>query len=202
MTVGVSQIRHQESDHRRCARGRSPTTAIWPIPIDRYATSTRKTPRATRWRSPGLPRHADQHRGPAAGEILPAVSRRRDRLLSLLQRYLGRRRQYLSNSTTRIRSRNVWILEGRVRYYKQNSANFYSDLFPPADYAKFRRPRPEFGGLGQHHDRRQGHLRVPARRLEGVQARHRHARHQPHSLQLLDFRNIKYYGVPQYPPGD
>ena len=24
---------------------------------------------------------------------------------------------------------NIWILEGRFRYYKQNHANFYSDLF-------------------------------------------------------------------------
>ena len=28
---------------------------------------------------------------------------------------------------------NIWILEGRLRYYKQNHANFYSDLFPYAD---------------------------------------------------------------------
>ncbi len=26
--------------------------------------------------------------------------------------------------------KNIWILEGRLRYYKQNSASFYSDLFP------------------------------------------------------------------------
>ena len=39
-------------------------------------------------------------------------------------------------------------------------------------------------------------LCVPARRLEVLQARHGHARRQPDSLQLPDFRNIKYYGVP------
>jgi hypothetical protein len=33
--------------------------------------------------------------------------------------------------------RNVWILEGRVRYYKQNSADFYSDLYPQANYQNF-----------------------------------------------------------------
>ena len=32
---------------------------------------------------------------------------------------------------------NLWILEGRFRYYKQNSATFYSDLFPQADYQNF-----------------------------------------------------------------
>jgi hypothetical protein len=26
--------------------------------------------------------------------------------------------------------KNIWILEGRLRYYKQNSASFYSDIFP------------------------------------------------------------------------
>ena len=28
---------------------------------------------------------------------------------------------------------NIWILEGRFRYYKQNNANFYTDLFQYAD---------------------------------------------------------------------
>jgi hypothetical protein len=32
---------------------------------------------------------------------------------------------------------NLWILEGRVRYYKQNHADFYSDLFPGADAQNF-----------------------------------------------------------------
>jgi hypothetical protein len=32
---------------------------------------------------------------------------------------------------------NVWIFEGRVRYYSQGHANFYSDLFPYADSQNF-----------------------------------------------------------------
>ena len=32
---------------------------------------------------------------------------------------------------------NIWILEGRFRYYKQNHANFYSDLFAYADEYRF-----------------------------------------------------------------
>jgi hypothetical protein len=32
---------------------------------------------------------------------------------------------------------NLWILEGRVRYYKQNAATFYSDLFPFAASQNF-----------------------------------------------------------------
>ena len=30
-----------------------------------------------------------------------------------------------------------WILEGRVRYYQQESADFYRDIFPRADFANF-----------------------------------------------------------------
>jgi hypothetical protein len=33
--------------------------------------------------------------------------------------------------------RNIWILEGRLRYYRQNSATFYSDLFPYANSQNF-----------------------------------------------------------------
>ncbi len=32
---------------------------------------------------------------------------------------------------------NLWILEGRVRFYDQNHATFYSDLFPSVDYQNF-----------------------------------------------------------------
>jgi hypothetical protein len=30
-----------------------------------------------------------------------------------------------------------WILEGRVRYYQQEAADFYQDIFPRADFANF-----------------------------------------------------------------
>ncbi|HVW69555.1 MAG TPA: DUF3570 domain-containing protein [Steroidobacteraceae bacterium] len=30
-----------------------------------------------------------------------------------------------------------WILDGSIRYYRQNAASFYSDLFPRADYQNF-----------------------------------------------------------------
>lgn len=32
---------------------------------------------------------------------------------------------------------NLWILEGRFRYYQQNHATFYSDLFPSVGYQNF-----------------------------------------------------------------
>ena len=33
--------------------------------------------------------------------------------------------------------RNLWIFEGRLRYYKQRQAVFYSDIFPQAGYQNF-----------------------------------------------------------------
>lgn len=30
-----------------------------------------------------------------------------------------------------------WVFDGRFRYYRQNAANFYSDLYPRANYANF-----------------------------------------------------------------
>ncbi len=33
--------------------------------------------------------------------------------------------------------RRRWIFDGRLRYYRQNAADFYSDLFPRADYQNF-----------------------------------------------------------------
>jgi hypothetical protein len=33
--------------------------------------------------------------------------------------------------------RNLWIFEGRFRYYKQRQATFYSDIFPQAGYQNF-----------------------------------------------------------------
>ena len=107
-----------------------------------------------------------------------------------------------TSSTTPIPSAIIWIFEGRVRYYKQNSATFYSDLFPFAELAEFRGARPESRRAGQLHHRRQSHLRVLARRLEDVQARARSTFDVSRiRFNYLDFRNIKYYGVPQYPPG-
>jgi hypothetical protein len=32
---------------------------------------------------------------------------------------------------------NLWIIEGRVRHYSQNHADFYSDIFPYAGYQNF-----------------------------------------------------------------
>jgi Protein of unknown function (DUF3570) len=98
--------------------------------------------------------------------------------------------------------RNVWILEGRFRYYKQNAATFYSDLFPYAGSQNFVARDQDLAA--------QDNITVGAKATYAF---------LPHGWKMFkrgtvtfdvsridfkysDFRNIKYYGVPQYSPGD
>jgi len=96
---------------------------------------------------------------------------------------------------------NIWILEGRFRYYTQNNANFYSDLFQYAD-------EYEFEGRDQD-------LAAQDNYTIGAKATYAFL---PNGWKIFkratvtfdasriafhykDFRNIKDYGLPQYPPG-
>jgi len=96
---------------------------------------------------------------------------------------------------------NIWILEGRFRYYTQNNANFYSDLFQYAD---------EFEFEGRDQD-----LAAQDNYTIGAKATYAFL---PNGWKIFkratvtfdasriafhykDFRNIKDYGLPQYPPG-
>jgi Protein of unknown function (DUF3570) len=96
---------------------------------------------------------------------------------------------------------NIWILEGRFRYYTQNDANFYSDLFQYAD-------EYEFEGRDQD-------LAAQDNYTIGAKATYAFL---PNGWKIFkratvtfdasriafhykDFRNIKDYGLPQYPPG-
>jgi hypothetical protein len=97
--------------------------------------------------------------------------------------------------------RNRWIFEGRVRYYKQNAANFYSDLFPFADSQNFTARDQNLAALdnttigakvtyaflpdGWRFFKR-GTVTLDVSRIR---------------FNYLDFRNIKDYGLPQYTPG-
>ncbi|HMH27912.1 MAG TPA: DUF3570 domain-containing protein [Steroidobacteraceae bacterium] len=97
--------------------------------------------------------------------------------------------------------RNRWIFEGRVRYYKQSAANFYSDLFPFADSQNFTARDQNLAALdnttigakvtyaflpdGWRFFKR-GTVTLDVSRIR---------------FNYLDFRNIKDYGLPQYPPG-
>jgi len=96
---------------------------------------------------------------------------------------------------------NVWILEGRFRYYTQNHANFYSDLFQYAD-------EYEFEGRDQD-------LAAQDNYTIGAKATYAFL---PNGWKMFkratvtfdasritfhyqDFRDIKNYGLPQYQPG-
>jgi hypothetical protein len=98
--------------------------------------------------------------------------------------------------------RNRWIFEGRVRYYKQTAATFYSDLFPFAGSQNFTARDQNLAALdnttigakvtyafwpdGWRFFKR-GTVTLDASRIR---------------FNYLDFRNIKYFGIPQgYSPG-
>jgi hypothetical protein len=97
--------------------------------------------------------------------------------------------------------RNVWILEGLARYYKQNAADFYSDLYPFADSQNFTgrdqnlaaQDNYEIGAKATYAFLPDG-WKFFKRATVTLDVSRIH-------FNYTDFRNIKYYGVPQYPPG-
>ena len=96
--------------------------------------------------------------------------------------------------------RNIWILEGNLRYYKQNSANFYSDLFPYADSQNFMaRDQDLAAGDNFTIDVKATYALLPdgwkifkRATFTGEVSRI--------SYHYTAFRNIKDYGLPQYAP--
>jgi hypothetical protein len=98
--------------------------------------------------------------------------------------------------------RNVWIFEGRLRYYKQNAATFYSDLFPFADSQNF---TARDQNLAAQDNYTIGAKATYAFLPDGWKFFKRGTATLDFSrihFNYLDFRNIKYYGVPQYQPGE
>ena len=97
--------------------------------------------------------------------------------------------------------RNKWIFEGRVRYYKQTAASFYSDLFPFADSQNFTARDQNLAALNNYTIGakvtyaflpdgwkvfKRGTVTFDASRIR---------------FNYQDFRNIKDFGVPQFGPG-
>jgi Protein of unknown function (DUF3570) len=96
---------------------------------------------------------------------------------------------------------NKWIFEGRVRYYKQSAASFYSDLFPFAGSQNFTARDQNLAALdnttigakvtyaflpdGWRMFKR-GTVTADVSRIR---------------FNYLDFRDIKDFGLPQYTPG-
>src|SRR5271170_3326679 len=98
--------------------------------------------------------------------------------------------------------RNIWILEGRLRYYKQGHATFYSDLFPYADSQNFMARDQD---LAASDNTTIGAKATYAFLPDGWKIFKRGTVTFDISrirFKYLDFRNIKYYGVPEYLPGD
>ena len=98
--------------------------------------------------------------------------------------------------------KNVWILEGRLRYYKQSAASFYSDLFPFADSQNFTardqnlaaQDNTTIGGKVTYAFLPDGWRFFKRGTVTADVSRIR--------FNYLDFRNIKDFGLPQYEPGD
>jgi len=97
--------------------------------------------------------------------------------------------------------RNKWIFEGRVRYYKQNAASFYRDLFDFNPQQNFEARDQNLAALDN--------ITVGAKVTyaflpEGWSVFKRGTVTLDYSrirFNYLDFRNIKDFGLPQYQPG-
>lgn len=97
---------------------------------------------------------------------------------------------------------NVWILEGRLRYYTQNHADFYSDLFAYADQYQFEARDQD---LAAQENYTIGAKATYAFLPNGWKMFKRATITFDASritFHYLDFTNIKYYGLPEYQPGD
>jgi hypothetical protein len=96
---------------------------------------------------------------------------------------------------------NIWIVEGRFRYYKQNHADFYSDLFQYADEYRFEGRDQDLAAQDNYTI---GAKVTYAFLPDGWKIFKRATATFDVSritFHYLDFRDIKYYGVPQYTAG-
>jgi Protein of unknown function (DUF3570) len=97
---------------------------------------------------------------------------------------------------------NKWIFEGRVRYYKQSAANFYSDLFPFAGSQNFMARDQNLAALDNttigakvtYAFLPNGWKMFKRGTVTGDISRIR--------FNYLDFRDIKDFGPPQFTAGD
>jgi hypothetical protein len=97
---------------------------------------------------------------------------------------------------------NIWILEGRFRYYKQNHAEFYSDLFAYADEYRFEARDQDLAAQDNYTvGAKVTYAFLPDgwKMFKRATATFDVSRITFH---YLDFRDIKYFGVPDYLPGD
>ena len=96
---------------------------------------------------------------------------------------------------------NIWIFEGRLRYYKQSHATFYSDIFPYANAQNFEARDQD---LASSENTTIGAKVTYAFLPDGWRIFKRGTLTLDVSriaFHYLDFTDIKYYGLPQYQPG-
>ena len=97
---------------------------------------------------------------------------------------------------------NIWILEGRVRYYQQTHASFYSDIFPAAGYLNFEARDQD---LASSENTTIGAKVTYAFLPDGWKMFKRGTATLDVSrinFHYLDFRDIRDFGVPAYQPGE
>jgi hypothetical protein len=98
--------------------------------------------------------------------------------------------------------KNIWILEGRLRFYEQGHASFYSDLFPFAGSQNFMARDKE---LAASKNTTIGAKATYAFLPDGWKLFKRGTATLDVSriqIKYSDFRDIKHYGVPAYTAGD
>ncbi len=88
-----------------------------------------------RARARDLPAHAYQRCGFDHPEVLPALARRALGPVPLLRRHLGHRRAHGRGGIHA--PWKQWVFTGSYRFYTQNQADFFSDLFPAIDAQNF-----------------------------------------------------------------
>jgi len=96
---------------------------------------------------------------------------------------------------------NIWILEGRLRFYKQTHASFYSDIFPAAGYQNFEARDQD---LASSENTTIGGKLTYAFLPEGWKMFKRGTATldvSRISFHYLDFTDIRDFGLPQYEPG-
>jgi hypothetical protein len=96
---------------------------------------------------------------------------------------------------------NVWIFEGRFRYYSQNHADFYSDLFQYANQYQFEARDQDLAAQNNY----TVGAKVTYAFLPNGWKMFKRATVTFDASRItfhyLDFTDIKYYGLPQYQPG-
>ncbi len=199
------QRRRLANSHQELYRGRKPSShhrrrlSGESLSVDSLSRSFES--QGLQPRQPGLSRHPHQHRSAGAGEILSTVPRRGNGACTGTTTTPGEWSATPTNSITPIRFAIVGYSKDGCAITSRLPASFYSDLFPFADSQNFTARDQNLAAL----DNTTVGAKVTYAFLpEGWKMFKRGTVTFDASrirFNYLDFRNIKYFGVPQYSPG-